>query len=104
MDDNRNGRVSLRGSSIARDRSGDARPSGACVHAGRRRRRRGVRVRQPERVAGKFAVVAAGVGTGCGPYRNCTALRRDHPTGVPRGHCAYQRRMDRDNDGRACER
>ena len=43
-------------------------------------------------------------GSGCGPYRNCTALRRDHPGGVPRGHCAYQRRMDRDNDGRACER
>ena len=43
-------------------------------------------------------------GTGCGPYRNCTALRRDHPTGVRRGHCSYQRRMDRDNDGRACER
>ena len=43
-------------------------------------------------------------GAGCGPYRNCTALRRDHPNGVPRGHCAYQRRMDRDNDGRTCER
>ena len=43
-------------------------------------------------------------GARCGPYRNCTALRRDHPNGVPRGHCAYQRRMDRDNDGRACER
>ena len=42
---------------------------------------------------------------GCGPYRNCTALRRDHPNGAPRGHlCGYQRRMDRDNDGRACER
>ena len=37
-------------------------------------------------------------------YRNCTELRRDHPNGVPRGHPAYQRRMDRDNDGRACER
>ena len=46
----------------------------------------------------------AGARSGCGPYRNCTALRRDHPNGVPRGHCAYQRRMDRDNDGRACER
>ena len=23
---------------------------------------------------------------------------------TPRGSCAYQRRMDRDNDGRACER
>jgi len=43
-------------------------------------------------------------GAGCGPYRNCTALRRDHPNGVTRNHCAYQRRMDRDNDGRACER
>ena len=41
---------------------------------------------------------------GCGPFRNCTALRRVHPNGVPRGHCAYQRNMDRDNDGRACER
>ena len=37
-------------------------------------------------------------------YRNCTELRRDHPNGVPRGHPAYRRRMDRDNDGRACER
>ncbi len=52
----------LRGSSSARDRSGDARPSGVSVHARRRRRRRGVRVRQPRRVASKFAVVAAGVG------------------------------------------
>ena len=42
--------------------------------------------------------------TACGPYRNCTALRRDHPNGVRRGHCAYQRRMDRDNDGWAYER
>ena len=42
--------------------------------------------------------------TACGPYRNCTALRRDYPNGVRRGHCAYQRRMDRDNDGWACER
>ena len=39
----------------------------------------------------------------CGPYRNCTALRLDHPSGVGREHCAYQSRMDRDNDGRACE-
>ena len=46
----------------------------------------------------------AGAQSGCGPYRNCTALRRDHPNGVSRGHCAYQRRMDRDNDGLACER
>ncbi len=43
-------------------------------------------------------------GPECGPYRNCTALRHDHPDGVRRGHCAYQRRMDRDDDGWACER
>ncbi|MYF41188.1 MAG: DUF1524 domain-containing protein [Rhodothermaceae bacterium] len=40
----------------------------------------------------------------CGPYSNCTALRRDHPGGVARGHCAYKSRMDRDKDGWACER
>ena len=40
----------------------------------------------------------------CGPYRNCTALRRDHPDGVPEGHCAYRPGLDRDKDGWACER
>ena len=39
----------------------------------------------------------------CGPYRNCTELRKDHPGGVPKDHCAYQSRMDRDKDGWACE-
>lgn len=39
----------------------------------------------------------------CGPYKNCTELRKDHPSGVPKGHCAYQSRMDRDKDGWACE-
>ena len=39
----------------------------------------------------------------CGPYKNCTELRKDHPRGVPKGHCAYQSRMDRDKDGWACE-
>ena len=39
----------------------------------------------------------------CGPYKNCTELRKDHPDGVQRGHCAYQRKMDRDRDGHACE-
>ena len=42
--------------------------------------------------------------TGCGPFANCTALRRVHPRGVPRGHCAYASKMDRDGDGWACER
>ena len=40
----------------------------------------------------------------CGPYKNCTELRKDHPRGVPKGHCAYQSSMDRDQDGWACER
>ena len=39
----------------------------------------------------------------CGPYRNCTELRKDYPGGVPKDHCAYQSRMDRDKDGWACE-
>lgn len=40
----------------------------------------------------------------CGPYKNCTEVRKDHPRGVPEGHCAYQSLMDRDKDGWACER
>lgn len=39
----------------------------------------------------------------CGPYRNCAELRKDHPAGVPKDHCAYRSRMDRDQDGWACE-
>ena len=42
--------------------------------------------------------------SGCGPFKNCTALRQVHPGGVPRGHCAYSSRMDRDKDDWACER
>ena len=101
-DDNRNGRVSCaeaRAHGIApvtHDhpaypfmRDGDA--DGVVCESGSRR---GTSPPASPRVSG----------AGCGPYRNCTALRRDYPNGVPRGHCAYQRRMDRDNDGRACER
>ena len=39
----------------------------------------------------------------CGPFANCTALKQVYPSGVMRGHCAYQSRLDRDNDGHACE-
>ena len=39
-----------------------------------------------------------------GPYKNCTELRKDHPRGAPKGHCAYESRMDRDKDSWACER
>lgn len=37
-------------------------------------------------------------------YSNCAAMRRDYPNGVPAGHGSYSRRLDRDRDGRACER
>lgn len=36
-------------------------------------------------------------------FANCTALRAVHPAGVPKGHAAYQSKMDRDNDDYACE-
>lgn len=36
-------------------------------------------------------------------YKNCTELRKDFLGGVMRGHPAYQAKMDRDNDGHACE-
>ena len=47
--------------------------------------------------------VAPARATGAGTASQLDGLRRDHPNGVPRDHSAYQRRMDRDNDGRACE-
>ena len=50
------------------------------------------------------ATTGSASGAGCGPFRNCTALRGVHPNGVERGHCAYSPRMDRDGDGWACER
>lgn len=36
-------------------------------------------------------------------FKNCTELREVFPNGVHRGHEAYQSKMDRDNDGHACE-
>lgn len=36
-------------------------------------------------------------------FKNCTELREVFPNGVQRGHEAYQSKMDRDNDGHACE-
>ena len=55
---------------------------------------------------GKTAAVSTPRSSGevpCGPYKNCTELRKDHPRGVPKSHCAYESRMDRDKDGWACE-
>ncbi|WP_331239691.1 excalibur calcium-binding domain-containing protein [Mycobacterium intracellulare] len=37
------------------------------------------------------------------PYRNCTAARQDGRYNIPRGDPAYQQKLDRDNDGIACE-
>lgn len=36
-------------------------------------------------------------------FQNCTELKKEYPNGVPKGHPAYQSKMDRDNDGYACE-
>lgn len=36
-------------------------------------------------------------------FKNCTELRKVYPNGVPKGHPAYQSKMDRDKDGWACE-
>ncbi len=45
---------------------------------------------------------AAGSGTEL--FANCTELRKKYPNGVPKGHPAYQDKMDRDKDGYACEK
>jgi hypothetical protein len=37
------------------------------------------------------------------PYKNCTAARQDGRSNIPRGDAAYQPKLDRDNDGIACE-
>ena len=37
-------------------------------------------------------------------FKNCTELRKKYPDGVPKGHPAYQQKMDRDKDDYACER
>lgn len=37
-------------------------------------------------------------------FKNCTELRKVYPDGVPKGHPAYEPRLDRDKDNWACER
>lgn len=37
-------------------------------------------------------------------FKNCTELRKKYPSGVAKGHPAYQSKMDRDKDNWACER
>lgn len=36
-------------------------------------------------------------------FKNCTEMRKYYPKGVYRGHPAYEKKHDRDNDGWACE-
>ena len=38
------------------------------------------------------------------PFSSCEEMRKYYPNGVPVGHHAYVRGLDRDRDGRACER
>ncbi|HEU4362847.1 MAG TPA: excalibur calcium-binding domain-containing protein [Mycobacterium sp.] len=37
------------------------------------------------------------------PYKNCTEARQDGRSDIPRGDSAYAPKLDRDNDGIACE-
>ena len=39
---------------------------------------------------------------GCGPFANCTELRKAYPNGVSHHHCAYEARLDADMDGWIC--
>ena len=66
---------------------GDARPSCVPVHARRRWRRRVCESGSRRSAPTSSPASPRASGAGCGPYRNCTALRRDHPDGVPRALC-----------------
>lgn len=37
------------------------------------------------------------------PYKNCSQAHADGRYNIPRGDPAYQQKLDRDNDGIACE-
>lgn len=58
-----------------------------------------------------MATVAACLGTGvstapaaqAGPYKNCTEAHKDGRYNIPKNDPAYQPKLDRDNDGIACE-
>ena len=39
---------------------------------------------------------------GCGPFANCTELRKAYPNGVSHHHCAYETRLDANLDGWSC--
>ncbi|MGN6334567.1 excalibur calcium-binding domain-containing protein [Mycobacterium sp.] len=49
------------------------------------------------------ATVTAPMATASGPYRNCTEAHKDGRYSIPKGDPDYQPKLDRDNDGLACE-
>lgn len=49
---------------------------------------------------GLFVAPAAQAGP---PYKNCTEAHKDGRYNIPKGDPAYQSKLDRDNDGIACE-
>ncbi|MDP4171005.1 MAG: thermonuclease family protein [Bacillota bacterium] len=52
-------------------------------------------------------IVATDTSTSSGKaefFKNCTELRMKYPNGVPKGHPAYQAKLDRDKDNFACEK
>ena len=49
------------------------------------------------------ATVTAPMATASGPYRNCTEAHKDGRYNIPKGDSDYQPKLDRDNDGIACE-
>jgi Excalibur calcium-binding domain len=60
-----------------------------------------------------MATIAAFLGTGVTiapaaqadpPYATCKDAAKDGRYNIPRGDPAYQQKLDRDNDGIACER
>lgn len=56
-----------------------------------------------EKAAQAAAASAASTPSSSENFSNCTELRTVYPAGVPKGHAAYQSKMDRDKDDYACE-
>lgn len=57
----------------------------------------------PEPAPAPSVAPTSPAGSGTEIFANCTELRKKYPNGVPKGHPAYQEKMDRDQDGYACE-
>ncbi len=49
------------------------------------------------------ATATAPVAIASGPYRNCTEAHRDGRYNIPKSDPDYRPKLDRDNDGIACE-